>query len=108
MQVEWKTGTSYGQKDAWAIGINPEWAIGVWAGNFSGESNATLYGASAAGPILFKIFNAIGDGNHNNWFSRPDSSLRLIEVCSESGLLPKENWFSKLYINLKIPNYSGI
>jgi len=91
MEVAWKTGTSYGQKDAWAIGINPEWTVGVWCGNFSGEGNTDLYGSSAAGPILFKIFNAIGENNENNWFPRPDSSLKLVEICTESGLLPNEH-----------------
>ncbi|MBN2280518.1 MAG: penicillin-binding protein 1C [Candidatus Marinimicrobia bacterium] len=91
MQVAWKTGTSYGQKDAWAIGINPQYTVGVWCGNFSGEGNTDLYGSSAAGPILFKVFNAIGESNENNWFPRPDSSLKLVEVCTESGLLPNDH-----------------
>lgn len=48
----WKTGTSYGHKDAWAVGLNPEYTIAVWVGNFDGESNKNLSGANSAGPIL--------------------------------------------------------
>ena len=51
--VAWKTGTSFGKRDAWAVGATPDWVVGVWVGNFSGQGNASLGGARAAAPILF-------------------------------------------------------
>jgi penicillin-binding protein 1C len=86
--VAWKTGTSYGQKDAWAIGFNRQWTIGVWVGNFSGEGNPSLGGAQSAGPVLFQLFNALSDKSRNLWFTKPEYDLRSITVCRASGLSP--------------------
>jgi penicillin-binding protein 1C len=86
--VAWKTGTSYGQKDAWAIGTNCQWTIGVWVGNFSGEGNPSLGGAQSAGPVLFELFNALSDKSRTLWFTKPEYDLRNITVCRESGLSP--------------------
>jgi penicillin-binding protein 1C len=83
--VAWKTGTSYGQKDGWAIGVNKQWIIGVWVGNFSGEGNALLTGAKSAAPLLFTIFNALTDYNQSGWFEEPEYDLAEIEVCRVSG-----------------------
>lgn len=57
----WKTGTSYGRKDAWAAGTSPRYTIVVWAGNFSGESNPNIFGLNIAGDILFDILGDLGD-----------------------------------------------
>jgi penicillin-binding protein 1C len=86
--VAWKTGTSYGQKDAWAIGTNHQWTIGVWVGNFSGEGNPSLGGAQSAGPVLFELFNSLCDKSRILWFTKPEYDLRSITVCRESGLSP--------------------
>lgn len=83
--VAWKTGTSYGQKDAWAIGVNAQWTIGVWAGNFTGMGNAALSGARSAGPLLFKIFNRLSNHDIPLWFDEPEAHLINIEVCTQSG-----------------------
>lgn len=83
--LAWKTGTSYGQRDAWAAGINPQWTIVVWAGNFDGEGNAGLSGAATAGPVLFDIFNHLTAHDERSWFSRPDSALAPVEICKQSG-----------------------
>lgn len=86
-KIAWKTGTSYGRKDAWSIGYNKKYTIGVWVGNFSGQGVAELSGANTATPLLFKIFNTIDYDNNGDWFSPPvDFGVR--QVCSESGLLP--------------------
>ena len=58
-KIAWKTGTSYGRKDAWSIGYNKTYTIAVWTGNFSGDGVADLSGASIATPLLFQLFNAI-------------------------------------------------
>ena len=83
--LAWKTGTSYGQRDAWAAGVNPQWTIIVWAGNFNGEGNTNLSGAATAGPVLFDIFNHLPRDTKRSWFSRPDSALSNVEICRQSG-----------------------
>ncbi len=83
--VAWKTGTSYGQKDAWAIGCNPQWTIGVWVGNFSGEGNAALSGAQSAAPLLFSLFNRLTEAQQPTWFEKPEFDLREKTVCARSG-----------------------
>ena len=86
-KVAWKTGTSYGRKDAWSIGYNKKYTIGVWVGNFSGQGVPDLSGANTATPLLFKIFNTIDYDNDGEWFAPPDD-FRIRQVCSESGLPP--------------------
>jgi penicillin-binding protein 1C len=86
-KVAWKTGTSYGRRDAWSIGYNAHYTIGVWVGNASGEGIRELTGADIATPLLFTIFNSIDYNAANRWFTAPkDLKVRL--VCAESGLAP--------------------
>jgi penicillin-binding protein 1C len=86
-KIAWKTGTSYGRRDAWSIGYNKNFTVGVWLGNFSGEGVPVLSGANSATPLLFKIFNTIDYDSDKEWYSQPRSvSNRL--VCAESGLPP--------------------
>ncbi|HEX2953703.1 MAG TPA: penicillin-binding protein 1C, partial [Bacillota bacterium] len=68
-QVAWKTGTSYGHRDAWSVGYNPRYTVGVWLGNFSGEGARNLVGAEVAGPILFELMNNLCRGQQIPWFS---------------------------------------
>src|SRR5688572_25689950 len=86
-KIAWKTGTSYGRRDAWSIGYNKNYTVGIWVGNFSGVGVADLSGANIATPLLFKIFNTIDYDNDKEWFSQPkDCDIR--QVCSETGLPP--------------------
>jgi penicillin-binding protein 1C len=85
----WKTGTSYGKRDAWAIGFNPNYTIGVWMGNFNGVGSPNLSGSEAAVPLLFDLFNAIDYDSDLKWFEIPDD-LYERKVCSESGLIPTQ------------------
>ena len=80
--LAWKTGTSFGFRDAWAVGTTPEYIIGVWAGNADGEGRPGLTGVSAAAPILFDLVNFMGQVK---WFDSPDEELTMIKVCSLSG-----------------------
>ncbi len=89
-KIAWKTGTSYGKKDAWSIGYNKTYTIGIWTGNFSGVGAADLSGANIATPLLFKIFNTIDYDSDEEWFTQPkDCDIR--QVCSETGLVPSEH-----------------
>jgi penicillin-binding protein 1C len=81
--IAWKTGTSYGFRDAWAIGVTPEIAIGVWAGNANGEGRPNLTGYQAAAPLLFELF---GLHKASEWFEDPTGDLTEIEVCGDSGM----------------------
>jgi len=83
--VAWKTGTSFGSKDGWAIGMNGQWTVGVWVGNFSGEGNVEIGGAKAAAPLLFDIINQITDSQKPLWFKEPDRDLKSVEICISSG-----------------------
>ena len=102
-RVAWKTGTSYGRRDAWSIGYNSEYTVGVWVGNFRGEPSSYLVGADAAAPMLFEIFNAISPGNAA-WFDPPSSvSTRL--VCNVSGA-PAGEYCPSTVEELHIPGIS--
>ncbi|MDN4166651.1 penicillin-binding protein 1C [Cytophagales bacterium LB-30] len=86
-KIAWKTGTSYGFRDAWAIGVNPQYAVGVWVGNADGEGRPELTGVKMAAPLLFDVWSFLPA---SPWFEKPNSDLREIKVCSTSGLLPSE------------------
>lgn len=83
--VAWKTGTSYGFRDAWAVGITPRYAVGVWVGNATGEGKPGLVGGRTAGPVLFDIFNLLPSSSR--WFDRPSGVFAEAEVCRQSGHL---------------------
>ncbi len=80
--IAWKTGTSFGFRDGWAIGVTPTFAVGVWVGNADGEGRPGLTGTEAAAPLLFDIFSILPG---NEWFKKPMSELQEINVCAESG-----------------------
>lgn len=80
--VAWKTGTSWGARDAWAIGVSPSFVVGVWIGNADGSGIPDLTGAGAAGPVMFDIFDFIPK---SGWFKKPKGKKAL--VCSHSGCL---------------------
>jgi penicillin-binding protein 1C len=83
-RIAWKTGTSYGFRDAWALGVTRRYAVGVWVGNATGVGRAELRGATAAAPLLFDVFNVLG---RSEWFAPPQSDLTLVRVCAKSGYL---------------------
>lgn len=83
-KIAWKTGTSFGFRDAWAVGITPEYALGVWVGNADGEGRPGLVGVQAAAPLLFDIFDILPGGS---WFDPPYDDLRQARICPLSGNL---------------------
>lgn len=104
-KIAWKTGTSYGRRDAWSIGYNKNYTVGVWLGNFSGEGVADLSGTNTATPLLFRIFNTIDYDTEQEWFDQPeDCATRL--VCGETGLPPSDHC-TNLVMDYFIPLISG-
>jgi Membrane carboxypeptidase/penicillin-binding protein PbpC len=97
-KVAWKTGTSYGFRDAWAVGVTPDHAVGVWVGNAQGQGVPGLTGARTAGPVMFDIFNLLparggaSAYSEKGWFLEPAPSDGIeAEVCHDSGCLMGEN-----------------
>ncbi|MFX1703431.1 penicillin-binding protein 1C [Chitinophaga sp. CC14] len=81
-RIAWKTGTSFGFRDGWAIGVTPQYVVGVWVGNADGEGRPGLIGVSTAAPILFDVFRLL---HTSGWFNTPYQQLKKIEVCRKSG-----------------------
>jgi len=106
--VAWKTGTSSGLKDAWAIGIMGDLLVGVWAGNFDGSPNRHLVGRELVGPLLFGVLDAIA-------MERPiavsdaqsPTGLKRIEICPLSGQ-PVSPWCPRGKTGWIIPGVSPI
>ena len=84
-KVAWKTGTSYGHRDAWSVGYTPSYTIGVWVGNFDGHGSPSLAGSEIAAPILFALFNALTNSATHRWYTRP-YQVSTREVCALSGM----------------------
>jgi penicillin-binding protein 1C len=82
--IAWKTGTSYGLRDAWAIGSNGRYTVGVWAGNGNGEPAPTLGGAATAAPLMLDVFSLLGPAR---WPEPPLADLKTVRVCSDDGYL---------------------
>ena len=98
-KIAWKTGTSFGYRDGWAIGISGNYVVGVWVGNADGEGRPVLTGISVAAPILFEIFGVLPK---TDWFKMPISDLKQVQVCKQSGCLVsqycvevKKEWIPK-------------
>ena len=81
-KVAWKTGTSFGFRDGWAIGVTPKNVVAVWVGNCDGEGRAGLIGVQTAAPILFDIFRQLPS---TGWFKEPENDFIFLPVCRQSG-----------------------
>lgn len=85
-KVAWKTGTSYGSRDAWAVGVTKDYAVGVWVGNAEGKEAPGATGAGTAAPVMMEIFDLLP--REDDWFSLPSKEdCSLAEVCRETGFL---------------------
>ena len=82
-KIAWKTGTSFGFRDAWAVGCTPDYVVAVWCGNADGEGRPGLVGLSAAAPLMFDIFDMLG--RTQEWFDPPFDEMQEVAVCRESG-----------------------
>jgi penicillin-binding protein 1C len=81
-KIAWKTGTSFGNRDGWAIGTTPKYAIGVWVGNADGEGKPLLTGIATAAPIMFELFKLLPK---STWFSPPYDEMTKASICRKSG-----------------------
>ena len=86
-KIGWKTGTSYGNRDAWAVGATPDYAVGVWVGNCSGEGRPLMTGVGYAAPVLFEVFGLLPG---SEWFAEPYGDLEPAVVCRQSGFLASQ------------------
>jgi len=86
-EISWKTGTSFGNRDAWAIGITKDIVVGVWVGNADGEGRPDLTGINSAAPVLFDVFNLFPK---STWFTKPYDELVEVNTCTQSGYLATE------------------
>ncbi len=87
-KIAWKTGTSIGSRDAWSIGVTPEYTVGVWVGNSSGEGRPSLTGVTHAAPVMFEMFKRLRIGT---WFKKPLQDMEKVEVCKKSGFRTNPN-----------------
>lgn len=91
-RIAWKTGTSFGHRDAWAIGVTQKYTVGVWVGNADGESARGLVGVKKAAPILFNVFNSLPN---DVYFAQPLDDLSPKEICSVTGHLASDHCLQK-------------
>jgi penicillin-binding protein 1C len=108
-RIAWKTGTSFGFRDAWAIGTTPEYTIAVWTGNANGEGRPGLTGLNTSAPVLFELFGLLPQ---TSWFKVPYDDLVKANVCSESGYLAGKDclktdsvWITSAGINTAVCPY---
>lgn len=88
-KIAWKTGTSYGFKDAWSIGLTKDYVVGVWVGNADGNGRPNLVGVNAAAPLMFSVFENLPKSK--TWFDIPYDDMKSVEVCSKSGYIKSLN-----------------
>lgn len=81
-RIAWKTGTSFGSRDAWAVGVTQDYVVAVWAGNASGQGRPEIKGTDAAAPLMFDLFQLLP---RSAWFPEPVAELRMISLCADSG-----------------------
>ncbi|MFD1062772.1 penicillin-binding protein 1C [Winogradskyella litorisediminis] len=81
-EIAWKTGTSFGFRDAWAIGTTKDYVVGVWVGNADGEGRPGLVGVQTAAPILFDVFDLLPK---SDWFDKPYDEMIEVQICDKSG-----------------------
>jgi penicillin-binding protein 1C len=112
--IPWKTGTSWAFRDAWAVGISGPYVLVVWVGNFDGSGNESFIGRTAAGPLFFRIMEAVYPPQ--NWqvgdlFDIDNMNVKQLEVCSNTGDLyekhcpaTEKSWFIPGVSPIKLSN----
>lgn len=109
LPIYWKTGTSWGFRDAWTAGIVGPYVLVVWLGNFDGAGNPALIGVETAAPLFFRIADALLARDRTlaepAW-TVPDG-VRKVEICLASGDLPNA-WCPQRGMTWFIPGKSPI
>lgn len=95
-KIAWKTGTSFGHRDAWAIGTTPQYTVGIWVGNAEGEGRQGMTGVRVAAPILFDVFNRLE--LNSEWFNKPIEQMKMVSICKNDGFLANNNCESENYL----------
>jgi len=107
-KIGWKTGTSFGSRDAWAVGVTPQYTVGVWVGNSTGEGRPGLTGVTHAAPVMFEVFKVL---NIDEWFDKPLQDMVKVGVCRQSGFRSTDNcneeqrWIPKKGVKVKACPY---
>jgi len=91
LEIHWKTGTSFGFRDAWAAGSGPRYTAVVWTGNVDMKGSSDLVGSDAAAPLLFDVLEGVRDRSRTPVPEVPPPDLTPIEVCAYSGHVPSES-----------------
>ena len=86
-RIAFKTGTSYGRRDAWALGYTAEYTIGVWIGNVTNKGVADLVASKTAVPLLIDLFRSVSKTNQKSILAMPPE-INTRDVCAESGKIP--------------------
>ena len=105
-KIAWKTGTSFGHRDAWAIGTTPQYTVGVWVGNAAGEGRQGMTGVKVAAPILFDVFNRLPI--NSNWFTKPIEQMKMVSLCKNDGFLASEFCDAKAYLIPKNSHFDRV
>jgi penicillin-binding protein 1C len=107
--IHWKTGTSFGYRDAWSVGSDERYTIAVWLGNLDRKPSRYLVGAPLAGPLLVDLFDALGHQDRDRLGDAPPGGMTRIEICSFSGYLPgpgceqtEETWAPRKSISVTL------
>jgi penicillin-binding protein 1C len=112
-KIAWKTGTSWAYRDAWAAGISGPYVLIVWVGNFDGGGNSAFVGRRAAGPLFFRIWDAVLPVEQRTISSNPSTDLNLkrVSLCANTGDLYEkhcpasiESWFIPGVSPIKLSN----
>lgn len=97
--IAWKTGTSHGFRDAWSVGVTPEYVVAVWVGNADGEGRPGIVGVKAAAPVMFDVFGRL---KLNSKFEKPKGNWTEVKTCKESGFLIGKNCAQ--FVRTEIPS----
>lgn len=87
-RMAWKTGTSYGFRDAWAVGTDGRWLVVAWTGNASNEGRPGVIGVETSAPLLFRIMSLLPSGA---FFEEPYDEQKHVVICAQSGYLAQVN-----------------
>lgn len=86
-RIAWKTGTSYGFRDAWSIGMNQDFVVGVWIGNADGEGRPGIIGVEVAAPLMFEVFDFLPK---SSWYDPCYDEFERVKICRKSGMITNE------------------